>query len=89
MNNLSKGQPDGDRGRSLGGKARVKKLARLPVDDSGRSHAQYWGQLGWFRLIEKHGRKEASHIMSQRGVASFSKQYESYSRYLGELREAS
>lgn len=49
MHNLAAGQPDGDRGRRLGGKARVRRLAGAPVDDSGRTHAQYWGFLTWVR----------------------------------------
>lgn len=84
--NLSKGQPDGDRGRSAGGKARTRKLSRLPVDDSGRSYAQYWAQLGWFRMVQEHGREEAGRIMARRGTEAWNRERREYSRYLGEMR---
>ena len=79
-------KPEGDRGRRLGGKARVRKLAKRPVDDSGRSMAQYWAQVGWFKLIEKHGRKEAGRIMARRGTEAWNRERKAYSRYLGEMR---
>ena len=84
--NLSNGQPDGDKGRSLGGKARTRKLARQPVDDSGRSYAQYWAQLGWWKMVQEHGREEAGRIMARRGMDGFMKERREYSRYLGEMR---
>jgi hypothetical protein len=86
MHNLELGQEDGDRGRRLGGKARVRKLARKPVDDSGRSMAQYWAQVGWWRLVQEHGREEAGRIMARRGTEAWNRERQAYSRYLGEMR---
>jgi len=77
---------DGDRGRRLGGATRTRTLGMTPVDDSGRSHQQYWAQLGWYRMVQKHGREEAGNIMGIRGAASFKEEMRKYSRYLGELR---
>lgn len=84
--NLKAGKQDGDAGRRAGGQARVQQLALEPVDDSGRSHAQYWAQLGWWRLVQEHGREKAGQIQAQRGAASFDGQRQSYSRYLAEMR---
>lgn len=84
--NLRRGQADGDRGRQLGGQVRMATLGSEPVDDSGRSHAQYWAQLGWMRLVARVGRKEAGRIQGQRGALAFTKERWSYSRYLGEMR---
>jgi hypothetical protein len=85
--NLRLGQADGDRGRRLGGEARTRNLSCRPVDDSGRSHAQYWAQKGWFNLVQQYGRAGAGRIMAQRGTAAFMKERREYSRYLGEMRE--
>ena len=87
MNNLSKGEPDGDKGRRLGGKARVRALARVPVDDSGRTHAQFWAMLGWMKLVKQRGREEAGREMARRGMTGFMKERQAYSRYLGEMRK--
>jgi len=84
--NLQAGEKDGDLGRRAGGRVRVQTLARQPVDDSGRSHAQYWAQLGWWRMVQQHGREEAGRIMAERGAASWNGQRESYTRYLAEMR---
>jgi len=80
--------PDGTKGRSLGGTARVQKLARVPVDDGGRSHAQYWAQLGWMKMVHNLGLEGAKAEMSRRGQASWNGEMREYSRYLGEMREA-
>jgi hypothetical protein len=80
--------PDGAKGRSMGGRARVRKLARVPVDDSGRSHAQYWGQLGWVKMMDELGPDGARAEMSRRGQASWNGEMREYSRYLGEMRRA-
>jgi hypothetical protein len=86
--NLRKGQPDGDRGRRLGGKARTASYAQEPVDDSGRSRQQFYGQLGWWRLVEEHGREEAGRIQARRGALAFGQEmrsFRAYVRYMGEL----
>jgi len=83
--NLRTGEKDGDRGRRLGGKAHADGNDSI-LDDSGRTLGQYWAQVGWFKMIEKHGREEAGRIMAKRGFASWNGQREAYSRYLGEMR---
>jgi len=85
--NLSKGQPDGDRGRSLGGKARTSGHALEPIDDSGRSHAQYWAQVGWCGMVARLGLDGAKAHMRDLGVLSFARERREYSRYLGHMRE--
>jgi len=82
--NLRKGQPDGDRGRRAGGRARIRVQAQSPVDDSGRSWQQYWGMVGWARLVEEHGREGASKIMADRGWKAWDKEVQAYQRYLAE-----
>ena len=84
--NLKKGQKDGDRGRRAGGRARVRTVATQPVDDSGRSMAQYWAQVGWMKLVREHGRKEAGRIQARRGYEAWNGERREYSRYLGEMR---
>lgn len=80
--------PDGRKGRRLGGEARVRKLARAPVDDSGRTHAQLWAQVGWTKMVRELGLEGARAEMSRRGLATWKGERQEYSRYLGEMRKA-
>lgn len=77
---------DGAKGRSMGGEARIRKLARAPVDDSGRTHAQLWAQVGWMKMVREMGLEGARAEMSRRGLATWKGERQEYSRYLGEMR---
>ena len=79
---------DGARGRSLGGRARVRKYARQPIDDSGRTMAQYWAQVGWMKMVRELGLDGARAEMGRRGRETWNGEMAAYSRYLGEMREA-
>lgn len=85
--NLKAGQRDGDRGRSKGGKAHASRNTER-LDDGKRSVGQYWGMVGWMRLVEEVGREAAGREMSRRGMLGFMQERREYSRYIGEMRAA-
>ena len=83
--NLRRGQPDGDRGRSLGGKKRAERNTEI-LDDSGRTVAQYRAMRQWCDLVARVGRRAASREMARRGTMGWMRVRQEYSRYIGEMR---
>lgn len=86
--NLKRSQPDGDRGRSAGGRLHALRNREPLGDDSHRTMAEYWGYLAWAKLQEAEGKEGAHQIQSERGVASFAKEMAEMDEYLAEMREA-
>lgn len=59
----------------------------IPVDDSGRTHAQYWALIGWLRLVRHHGEEGARAIMANRGHLAWIHEMASFAAYLGWPRQ--
>lgn len=79
--NLRAGEPHGDRGRSLGGQAHAARNGEL-LDDSGCTLAQYWGWVGWLKLVEQHGEDGARAVMSERGQEGWRAEMRDYAEHL-------
>jgi hypothetical protein len=84
--NLRAGEFHGDRGRSMAGRIHAAQN-RVRIDDSGRTHGQYWGQVGFCKLATRLGSEEAARAhMAGLGVLAYDKERQEFSRYLYEMR---
>lgn len=85
--NLRKGHPDGDKGRRLAGGVHAARNGER-LDDSNRTLAQYYGQVAFWKLVQKLGSERAARDhMSSLGQKAWAKEMREFSHYLGLMRE--